>query len=109
MILLDTSGVEPADRMGAFDEAMLDASVPCEIAHELPEGGIHARMDVWRYGPTTLFTNTSSGYRLTRGRRHLRSEARRSSRCPRSRAGRGGSSSSTGSRWSRAAISCSST
>jgi len=26
------------------------------------------------YGPTTLFTNTSSGYRLTRSRRHLRLE-----------------------------------
>ncbi|MEC4020739.1 helix-turn-helix domain-containing protein [Streptomyces sp. H27-D2] len=74
MILLDAVRVPPADRVGALDAAMIGASVPCRVTHEDSAGVVRARMDVWPFGGSTLFSAASTGLRLVRTARHVRME-----------------------------------
>ena len=74
MLLLDTTAVPSADHVDAFRAAMGQASVPCRIDHLEPDG-IRARMHLWAFGGSDLFTADVSGFRLTRTPRHVRMEA----------------------------------
>ncbi len=71
-LLLDTSVLEPDQRADAFVDAMGRASVPCAIHLENPER-VSARMNVWNLGAASLFRSESTGMRLTRTPRHVRS------------------------------------
>ncbi|WP_253741381.1 helix-turn-helix domain-containing protein [Rhodococcus sp. KB6] len=71
-LLLDTSVLEPDQRADAFVDAMGRASVPCAIHLENPER-VSARMNVWNLGAASLFRSESTGMRLTRTARHVRS------------------------------------
>ncbi|MDF2470051.1 MAG: AraC family transcriptional regulator, partial [Rhodococcus erythropolis] len=71
-LLLDTSVLEPDQRTDAFVDAMGRASVPCAIHLEDP-AGVSARMNVWNLGAASLFRSESTGMRLTRTPRHVRS------------------------------------
>ena len=74
MLLLDTTAVPSADHVDAFRAAMGQASVPCRIDHLEPDG-IRARMHLWAFGGSDLFSADVSGFRLTRTPRHVRMEA----------------------------------
>ncbi|MCD2107250.1 hypothetical protein O4214_22085 [Rhodococcus erythropolis] len=73
-LLLDTSVFEPDQRADAFADAMGRASVPCAIHVENP-GRVSARMNVWDVGAASLFRSESTGMRLTRTPRHVRSSS----------------------------------
>ncbi|WBB80404.1 helix-turn-helix domain-containing protein [Micromonospora sp. WMMD882] len=64
--VLDTSDIPAPDRVEAVHTAMMHASAPCHVLHENPDGGIHARMEVWDLGNANIFTHRSSGIRLLR-------------------------------------------
>ncbi|WP_369134638.1 helix-turn-helix domain-containing protein [Modestobacter sp. I12A-02662] len=74
MLLLDTRDLPRADRVEAFRVAMQEASAPCRVELSEPPDQLQARMHLWRYGRTALFTTDASGYRLTRTERHLRAQ-----------------------------------
>jgi AraC-like DNA-binding protein len=74
MLLLDTAEVPAVEHVDAFRAAMGQASVPCRIDHLDPDG-IRARMHLWAFGSSDLFTADVSGFRLTRTPRHVRMEA----------------------------------
>jgi AraC-like DNA-binding protein len=74
-LLLDTADLPPETRTEAFRAAMGQATVPCRVEHLAPPDQIRARMHLWAYGRTSLFTNDASGYRLVRTARHLQMEA----------------------------------
>jgi AraC-like DNA-binding protein len=75
MLLLDTAGMAPDQRVTAVREALGQATVPCRIDHLAPPDAVRSRMHFWTFGQTSLFTNDASGYRLVRTPRHLRMEA----------------------------------
>ncbi|CAM5451464.1 Helix-turn-helix domain-containing protein OS=Streptomyces alboniger OX=132473 GN=CP975_02620 PE=4 SV=1 [Streptomyces alboniger] len=72
MLLLDLSTVAPRERAEAFRHALTDSLVPNDIAHEEPETGIHARMELWSVGGLDLFSTRNSGFEVRRGERHVR-------------------------------------
>ncbi len=72
MLLLDTRELPRADRVEAFRVTMQEASAPCRVELSEPPDQLHARMHLWRYGRTALFTTDASGFRLSRTERHLR-------------------------------------
>ena len=76
MLLLDTTALSRSDRAEAFRVAMQEASVPCRVEHREPLDELQARMHLWPYGQTWLFTTDASGFRLTRTPRHVRMESR---------------------------------
>ncbi|MFG2115829.1 helix-turn-helix domain-containing protein [Streptomyces sp. NPDC048718] len=72
MLLLDLNTVPPRERVEAFRHALTDSLVPNDISHEEPEGGIHARMEMWRVGGLDLFATRNSGFQVRRTARHVR-------------------------------------
>lgn len=75
MLLLDTAALSRSDRAEAFRAAMQEASVPCRVETREPIDDLQARMHLWPYGQTWLFTTDASGFRLTRTPRHVRMES----------------------------------
>ncbi|MFC7640405.1 hypothetical protein ACFQX6_04775 [Streptosporangium lutulentum] len=72
MILFDTRDLPAADRVEAFHAAATGMTVPFRIVHEDPDGDVHARMDRWDFGRSSLFGTHASGFRLIRTPRHIR-------------------------------------
>jgi AraC-like DNA-binding protein len=72
VLLIDLEAVVPRERAEAFHHALTDSSVPNDVVHEEPEGGIHARMEVWRLGDLDLFATRNSGFEVRRTQRHVR-------------------------------------
>ena len=72
MLLLDTAGIPPGDRIDAFRGAFGQASVPCRVEPLEPADRMHARMHLWQYGAANLFTADASGFRLVRTPKHVR-------------------------------------
>jgi AraC-like DNA-binding protein len=66
VLLLDTAGLPHADRAEAIYAAMMGATAPCRLIHEDPSGDVHARMDLWEFGPATVWHNAASGIRMLR-------------------------------------------
>jgi len=75
MLLLDTAGVRPDERVEAFRAAFDVASVPCRVEQLEPVDRMHARMHLWQFGGANLFTADASGFRLVRTPKHVRMEA----------------------------------
>jgi AraC-like DNA-binding protein len=75
MLLLDTTGVPPGDRVDAFRDAFDQASVPCRVEQLEPADRMHARMHLSQYGAANLFTADASGFRLVRTPKHVRIDA----------------------------------
>lgn len=75
MLLLDTTGLRPDERVDGFRAAMGEASVPCRIEHLARPEELQARMHLWTFGQANLFTADATGFRLVRTPRHLRMEA----------------------------------
>jgi AraC-like DNA-binding protein len=75
MLLLDTRGVRPAERVDAFRAAFDQASVPCRVEQLEPAEQMHARMHLWQYGGANLFTTDASGFRLVRTAKHVRMDS----------------------------------
>lgn len=75
MLLLDTDAVAPEDRVSAFRAAFDRASVPCRIEHLGPDDRVHSRMNLWRFGRTSVFTTDATGFRLVRTPQHVRLES----------------------------------
>jgi AraC-like DNA-binding protein len=75
MLLLDTAGIPPEERVDAFRAAMGQASVPCRIEHPDAVADIWARMHLWVYGRATLFTADASEFRLARTPKHVHMES----------------------------------
>ncbi|GAA1410707.1 hypothetical protein GCM10009639_61800 [Kitasatospora putterlickiae] len=72
MLLLDLDKVPPRERVEAFHHALTDSLVPNDVAHEEPESGIHARMELWRVGGLDLFATRNSGFEVRRTAQHVR-------------------------------------
>jgi AraC-like DNA-binding protein len=75
MLLLDTTGLSPHDRVESFRAAFDVASVPCRVELLDPADQIRARMHLWQYGSANLFTADASGLRLVRTPKHVRMDA----------------------------------
>lgn len=75
MLLLDTTGLPAGERVDGFRAAMGEASVPCRIEHLASPEDLRARMHLWTYGQTNLFTADGTGFRLFRTPRHVRMES----------------------------------
>ncbi|MEU9268441.1 AraC family transcriptional regulator [Streptomyces sp. NPDC048251] len=72
MLLLDLDTLAPQDRVEAFRNAMNDTSVPNDIHHEDPAGGLRARVQTWRIGSLDLFDMDCTGFEVSRTSRHVR-------------------------------------
>ncbi|MET8541854.1 AraC family transcriptional regulator [Kitasatospora sp. NPDC004799] len=72
MLLLDLDTVPPRERVDAFHHALTDSLVPNDVAHEEPESGIHARMELWRVGGLDFFATRNTGFEVRRTDRHVR-------------------------------------
>lgn len=75
MLLLDTTGLIPDERVDGFRTAMGQASVPCRIEHLGRVEDLEARMHLWTFGQANLFTVDATGFRLVRTPAHVRMEA----------------------------------
>jgi AraC-like DNA-binding protein len=64
--VLDTAGIPAQGRVEAVHVAMMQASAPCHVIHEDPDGDVHARMGLWDLGGANVFTTRASGIRLLR-------------------------------------------
>lgn len=64
--VLNTVDLPAGDRVEAIHTAMLQASAPCHVIHEDPDGDVHALMGVWDLGSANIFTTGASGIRLLR-------------------------------------------
>lgn len=75
-LVLDTAVLGPTQRAEALHAAMLAAGVPAD-ARPHDDGHLHARIEVWPLGNdgTTVMRRRSTGIRLTRSARHVRSAA----------------------------------
>lgn len=71
-VLLDTAALPHQDRAEAFYAAMMSASVPSRVEHEVPDGEVYARMDFWQLGAPDLFRSEGSGIRLVRTPKHVK-------------------------------------
>lgn len=72
-VILDTDEIIPAHRAGAIKDAMVYASVPCEVTCTCPAGAAWARVASTPFGPTAkILTHQGSGLRMARRARHLR-------------------------------------
>jgi AraC-like DNA-binding protein len=73
--VLDTAGIPAQDRVEAIHTAMMQASAPCHVIHEVPDGDVHARMGLWDLGGANIFTTRASGIRLLRTAKQARQDA----------------------------------
>ena len=95
-VLLDTTRVAQSDRAEAFDAAMRYATVPNQVTSRMRHD-VHARIDLWDFGPASLLRQRGSGMRIAGRRRScasLHPSASRSACSP----GGAGSTPSTGTR-----------
>jgi AraC-like DNA-binding protein len=70
--VLDTAGMSARDRVEAVHAVMTQASAPCYVIHEDPDGEVHARMGLWNLGDVNIFTTRASGIRLLRTARQAK-------------------------------------
>ncbi len=73
--VLDTAALPARDRAEAVFAAMAQASAPCHVIHEDPDGHVHARMGLWSLGAANIFTTRASGIRLVRTPRQAKQDA----------------------------------
>ena len=73
-VLLDTAEIGQERRVEAIASALVDASAPCHVIHEDPAGPVHARMDFWEFGGIWAIKIRSSGIRLFRTARQVKSD-----------------------------------
>ncbi|WP_328713806.1 helix-turn-helix domain-containing protein [Nocardia salmonicida] len=71
-VVFDTGFVAPAERAHAITTAMQEASAPCNVVHENPDGRTHAQFDVWEFGDANIFRADMSGIRLVRTPKQIR-------------------------------------
>jgi AraC-like DNA-binding protein len=74
-MLLDTADLPAEHRVEARRAASGQASVLCRIDHLTPDDAMHARMHLWAFGPATLFTSDSSGFRLVPTSPHVHQDS----------------------------------
>ncbi|MFI0240628.1 helix-turn-helix domain-containing protein [Streptomyces sp. NPDC016845] len=72
MLVLDTADLPAADRIEAFRAVAVGESGSCSVEEEHPEAGVRKRLEVWNFGPLTLFSTQGSGMRIWRTPRHAR-------------------------------------
>lgn len=71
-VVFDTDGVAPVERADAITAAMQEASTPCNVVHENPDGPAHAQFDVWEFGDANIFRADISGIQLIRTSKQIR-------------------------------------
>ncbi|MGW6318954.1 helix-turn-helix domain-containing protein [Streptomyces sp. NPDC055099] len=72
MLVLDTEDLPAADRIEAFHAVAVGESGSCAVEQEHPAEGMRKRLEVWNFGPLTLFATRGSGMRIWRTPRHSR-------------------------------------
>ncbi|MDX3130039.1 helix-turn-helix domain-containing protein [Streptomyces europaeiscabiei] len=72
MLVLDTEDLPAADRIEAFHAVAVGESGSCSVEQEHPEAGIRKKLEVWNFGPLTLFATRGTGMRIWRTPRHDR-------------------------------------
>ncbi|SHH36862.1 helix-turn-helix domain-containing protein [Streptomyces sp. 3214.6] len=76
MLVLDTEDLPAADRAETYHAVAVGESGSCGIEQEHPEAGIRKRLEVWNFGPLTLFATHGTGMRIWRTPRHARFDSR---------------------------------
>ncbi|WP_410876964.1 helix-turn-helix domain-containing protein [Nocardia sp. A7] len=71
-VVFDTGFVAPVERANAITTAMQEATAPCNVVHENPDGRAHAQFDVWEFGDANIFRAAMSGIRLIRTSKQVR-------------------------------------
>ncbi|MFZ3561418.1 helix-turn-helix domain-containing protein [Streptomyces sp. BH055] len=72
MLVLDTEDLPAADRIEAFHAVAVGESGSCSVEQEPPEAGVRKKLEVWHFGPLTLFATHGTGMRIWRTPRHAR-------------------------------------
>ncbi|GAA3838054.1 helix-turn-helix domain-containing protein [Saccharothrix violaceirubra] len=72
--ILDTAELPSRDRVEAFRTAMAQASAPCQVIHEDPDGDVRARIGLWDLGGGNIFTTHATGVRLLRTTKQARQD-----------------------------------
>ncbi|WP_326594880.1 helix-turn-helix domain-containing protein [Streptomyces sp. NBC_01803] len=72
MLVLDTATMPVAERAEAFHAIASGESGRCSIEHEDVGDRLWKRLEVWRFGPLTLFATHGSGMRIWRTRNQAR-------------------------------------
>jgi AraC-like DNA-binding protein len=75
MLLLDTAGIPPADRIEAVNSAANSAGLPSEVTHAQDGGEVRIRVENWQLGSGMLFAHDSEGMKLARSTRNVRAGA----------------------------------
>ncbi|MFD3573047.1 helix-turn-helix domain-containing protein [Streptomyces sp. NPDC058644] len=75
MLVLDTDDLPAADRIEAFEAVAVGESGSCSVEQEHADAGIRKKLEVWNFGPLTLFATHGSGMRIWRTPRHARRDA----------------------------------
>ncbi|MEU5877472.1 helix-turn-helix domain-containing protein [Spirillospora sp. NPDC047279] len=72
MLVLDTAHLPLAERAEAFHAVAAGESGSCSIEQERLDAGMWKRLEVWNFGPLTLFATHGTGMRIWRTPRHAR-------------------------------------
>ncbi|MBD3142176.1 helix-turn-helix domain-containing protein [Microbispora bryophytorum] len=72
MLLLDTATMPASERAEAYFAIASGESGSCSVEHEDDGDRLWKRLEVWRFGPLTLFATQGSGMRIRRTARHAR-------------------------------------
>jgi AraC-like DNA-binding protein len=75
MLLLDTAGIAPADRIEAVNNAANAAGLPSEVTDARDGGEVRIRVENWQLGSGMLFAHDSEGLKLARSNRNVRAAA----------------------------------
>jgi AraC-like DNA-binding protein len=70
-ILLDTSEVNPEDRVESLYEAFGLATMPCHVSISDPAGDGYAQVELATFGTTEIFQMHGTGLKLRRTERHV--------------------------------------
>lgn len=71
-IVFNTDTLAPMERTHAITTAMQEASAPCNVVHENPDGSAHALFNVWEFGDASIFRADISGIQLIRTPKQIR-------------------------------------
>ncbi|GAA3222007.1 helix-turn-helix domain-containing protein [Actinocorallia longicatena] len=75
MLVLDTADLPAAERAEAYHAAAAGESGSCSVEQETYGDQLWKRLELWHFGPITMFATEGSGMRIWRTPRHARSDS----------------------------------
>ncbi len=71
VVLLDTSALEPAERLPAVQEAMRSTTATCDVRYEDDPHQVFTRIAAWQVGAVQAWRNQASGMAMIRTPKHV--------------------------------------